>query len=630
VISTDPAPSLGDALARPLGRSPRKIPLGRRWLHAVEIDAPRALEHWLAARRDALERIAVRGTWLDQEDVSGLLRLSLPGIDELAALMEIARLAATGRYDLVVVDTAPTGHTLRMLSMPGTFRAIAGVFDAMQAKHRVMVEALRGGWMPDSEDALIAAIDREGQDLAALLRDPAKVRLSWVTLPEPMAIEETADAAAALASAGIPLRDIIVNRITPRPDRPCGWCDARRVLERRAIGELTRRLPGLSLASIAARSTEPRGARALAGIGAELGVFSARGAARLTRTPLPGAAAATWRSKPPGDGGVPLDRFMSDGTRLILFGGKGGVGKTTCAAAVAIAMAVHRPEARVLLMSTDPAHSLADVFGSPLSDDPRTVTAAPGNLAAREIDAAARFRDVRDRYAAAIDALFERLSRGSSGGVGLDAGHDKEVMQRLIDLAPPGVDELAAVIDVTDALEGGHGRGGFDLVVMDTAPSGHALRLLQMPALVQGWARALMSIVLKYQAVAGVGELGAVLLKLSQGLGRLRALLADPGRTSFVAVTRGAALPRSETVRLIAGLRRLKVHVPAIVVNAVGRGTCSRCRRAAVAEAREIASLCRSAGRSRHVVIAPAELPPPHGVARLRRWQKTWRVRVDP
>ena len=135
------------------------------------------MERWLAVRRETLERIALRGTWLDQEDVSRLLRLSLPGIDELAALFEIARLARTGRYDLVVVDTAPTGHTLRMLNMPGTLREIARVFDAMQAKHRVMVEALRGAWTPDAEEALIDGIDRDGQDLAALLRDPARVRV---------------------------------------------------------------------------------------------------------------------------------------------------------------------------------------------------------------------------------------------------------------------------------------------------------------------------------------------------------------------------------------------------------------------------------------------------------------------
>jgi arsenite-transporting ATPase len=616
VISTDPAPSLGDALARPLGSSPRQIPVARGSLHAVEIDARRALERWLAVRRETLERIALRGTWLDQEDVSRLLRLSLPGIDELAALFEIARLARTGRYDLVVVDTAPTGHTLRMLNMPGTLREIARVFDAMQAKHRVMVEALRGTWTPDAEEALIDGIDRDGQDLAALLRDPERVRVSWVTLPERMAVEETADAAEALASAGIPLHHIVVNRITPAPDRACGWCDARRALERRAIGELRRRVPGLPLIPLAARDLEPRGVRALRGVGAELeaaGSFpDARGA----------GAPAAWRPKPFAGKAVPLDRFIGPDTRLLLFGGKGGVGKTTCAAAAAMAIAAGRSGGRVLLMSTDPAHSLADVFGAPVSDAPRAVTGAPRNLAVREIDAAAGFRDMRERYAAAIDTLFDRLSRGSSGGVGVDAGHDRRVMQRLIDLAPPGIDELAAVIDVTDALE--LEENAWDLVVMDTAPSGHALRLLEMPALVQDWARALMSIVLKYQPVAGVGELGAVLLKLSQGVGRLRALLADPRRTSFVAVTRGAALPRAETVRLIAALRRLKVHVPAIVVNAVGRGTCARCRKASAAETREIAALRRSAGRSRRVVIAPAVVPPPHGAASLRRWQRTW------
>ncbi len=79
-----------------------------------------------------------------------------------------------------------------------------------------------------------------------------------------------------------------------------------------------------------------------------------------------------------------------------------------------MAIAAGRSSGRVLLMSTDPAHSLADVFGSPVSDEPGAVTGAPRNLAVREIDAAAGFRDVRERYAAAIDTLFDRLSRGSS------------------------------------------------------------------------------------------------------------------------------------------------------------------------------------------------------------------------
>jgi len=547
-----------------------------------------------------------------------LLRLSLPGIDELAALFEIARLARTGRYDLIVVDTAPTGHTLRMLAMPESLRGLARVFDEMQAKHRVVVEALRGDWLPDAEDALIGEIDREGRDLHALMRDPALVHVSWVTLPESMSIEETADAADALSSEGIPLRDVIVNRLTPPPRRRCGRCDGRRVLERRALVAIQDRVPGVPLIGVAERSAEPRGPRALAGIGAEI----AAGKPALSDTR--GSGKPAWRARAPGAAHTDvLPLIAGDDTRLILFGGKGGVGKTTCAAAAALALASAGAGRRpVLLLSTDPAHSLADVFGTTIGDSRTTIRGGPSSLEVREIDAARAFREVRDRYAAAIDSLFDRLTRHSSAGtVGVDAGHDRRVMHGLIDLAPPGIDELASVIDVTDAID----SSATSLVVMDTAPSGHALRLLEMPALVQDWTRALMSILLKYQPVVGVGELGAVLLKLSQGLGRLRALLVDSRRTSFVVVTRGAALPRAETERLMRRLHGLHIHVPIAIVNAVGRGTCARCRTAAAVEQREINRLQRALPRQTPIVIAPAELPPPHGPAALGRWQRTWR-----
>lgn len=617
MISTDPAPSLGDALSRPLGAAPRRIPLRRGLLDAVEIDASRALERWLSKRREAFERIALRGTWLDRDDVSRLLRLSLPGIDELAALFEIARLARTGRYDLIVVDTAPTGHTLRMLAMPESLRGLARVFDQMQARHRVVVEALRGEWLPDAEDALIGEIDREGRDLHALLRDPALVHVSWVTLPESMSIEETADAAAALSSEGIPLRDVIVNRLTPPPRRRCARCDGRRVLERRALVAIQARLPAVALNGVPERSAEPRGPRALAGIGAEI----AAGKPALNDTR--GSGKLTWRAPAPAAPHADLLALIAgDDTRLILFGGKGGVGKTTCAAAAALALASAGAGRPVLLLSTDPAHSLGDVFGTAIGDSATTIRGGPPSLEVREIDAAEAFRGVRDRYATAIDSLFDRLTRhGSAGGVGVDVGHDRQVMHGLIDLAPPGIDELASVIDVTDAID----SSATSLVVMDTAPSGHALRLLEMPALVQDWTRALMSILLKYQPVLGVGELGAVLLKLSQGLGRLRALLVDSRRTSFVVVTRAAALPRAETQRLMRRLHGLHIHVPIAIVNAVGRGTCARCRAAAAVEQREITRLQRAMPRQTSIVIAPAELPPPHGPAALGRWQRTWR-----
>jgi arsenite-transporting ATPase len=622
VISTDPAPSLGDAFARPLGSAPRRIPMRRGSLHAVEIDAARALDRWLAHRRDALERIALRGTWLDAEDVARLLRLSLPGIDEMAALLEIAGFARTGKFDTLVVDTAPTGHTLRMLAMPRTLAAIAGVFDHMQAKHRAMVGALRGDWQPDADDVVIAEIDRDANDLSALLRDAGRVRMSWVTLPEPMAVAETLDALAVLAIETIPLHGLIVNRVTPPPRRRCRYCDARRTLERRAIATLTSALPDVPAIAVAARDEEPRGVRALSAIGDELESGQDVQVGAVPRS-------SGWRSVAPPRHADVIPLLATADTRLLMFGGKGGVGKTTCATAAALELARRTPRRRVLLLSTDPAHSLGDALGSALGDEPKRLEGGPENLRVRELDAARGFRAVRERYATAIDEMFERLSRGSS----LDAGFDRVVMRDLIELAPPGIDELAAVIDVTDALVGSGAQDRYDLVVMDTAPSGHALRLLEMPSLVQDWAKALMSILLKYQVIGGIGELGSLLLKLSQGLGRLRALLEDPARTRFVAVTRAAALPRAETARLLRRLSKMRIRVRVVVVNAVGRGTCDRCRRRAVTELREVAALRRAvggAGSAPQVVLAPGVLPPPHGIVQLERWVRSWYTRIAP
>jgi arsenite-transporting ATPase len=418
------------------------------------------------------------------------------------------------------------------------------------------------------------------------------------------------------------LSEVVVNRVTPTPPRACGWCDARRGIEAKSIGQGRRRLPGIAFVGIAARDAEPRGVRALTELGAEID-RAAEAEAATSRPQKPRRYAAA-----PLLGSPVIPLLLTADTRLLLFGGKGGVGKTTCAAAAAIGIAGRQASRRVHLLSADPAHSLADVLGVVLSGAPRAVPGGPPNLRVREIDAHRGFQQVRARYAAAVDRSFDRLSRGGSGAIGIDATHDRRVMHGLMDLAPPGIDELAAVIEVIDTL-GVAGGDGADLIVMDTAPSGHALRLLEMPALAQDWARALMSILLKYQAVSGVGELGAVLLRMSQGLGRLKDVLANPERTSFVAVTRAAVLPREETGRLVARLQRMGVCVPLILVNAVGRGTCARCRAATTKEQRELKRLADlpHRGTSRvPVAVAPAEMPPPFGVSRLRRWLSTWRI----
>ena len=610
LLSTDPAPSAGDALNQRLGAVPRRVK-GVAKLRAAEVNASKVLARWLDTRRTTLETIALRGTFLDQDDVSALLGLSLPGIDEIAALMEISRIGQSGAYDTVVVDTAPTGHTLRMLAMPALLSALAVVFDRMHRKHRAIVEALSGRWTPDVADRLIASIALEGRELSTMLADRRRAVMNWVTLPEPMAVAESMDALQELRRLGVHVDAVVVNRLTPTPDRPCRWCAARRAFEGASIRALGDQGGALTIRTIAARAREPRGVRALLDIGREM--------ASTPRLPRSQARAGARRAT-----GLPVPdgNAFSLGTErvsLLLFGGKGGVGKTTCAAATAMRMAADNPRRPVIVLSADPAHSLGDVLGVPLGDVARHVPGTPANLTAREIDAAARFKLVKNQYAGAIDALFGRLASGNQ----FELSADREAMRDLIELAPPGLDELMAMVEVSDALEADASRR--PLVVLDTAPSGHALRLLEMPALVHDWVKTLMAIVLKYQPVVGVGELGAVLLRMSHGLGRLRSLLADPHRAAFLAVTRPAVLPVAETRRLLARLGTLNIHVQAIVVNAFGAGTCGSCMTMRREQQRALSQL-RAGARRRPVAMAPAVMPPPHGPESLQRWAGSWTI----
>ena len=618
VISTDPAPSLADALRQPLAARPRPV-RGLPRLHAVEVDGREALQTWIAGRQATLRDIALRGTWLDRDDVEALLRLSLPGIDEIAALLRIIELADDDRYARVIVDTAPTGHFLRMLQMPSLLQGLAAVFDQMQAKHRVMVDALRGRWTPDAADRLIEAIQHDAERAAMLIRDPSRAGTVWVTLPELMAVEETLDGLDWLSAHGIGVDAVIVNRATSPPPSRCRWCEGRRRVERQALDLLRGdpRVPArVTILPFAPR--EPRGLGALDALARANDRFAPAsrppGQATAAVTARPAAAAAGASGPPP-----------APESGLVLVGGKGGVGKTTCAAAMALDAATARAGTRVLLLSADPAHSIADALGQPVSDVAAPVRGGPPNLFVRELHADRIFDSWRGELTRAVDALFDRS--GNRTAENSIVAQDRQVIRNLLDLAPPGIDELVAVMEVVDALLSGAAGTRFDLVIIDTAPTGHALRLIEMPALVHAWVKAVMAILLKYRAVVGPGALGALLLRLSQGLGRLRAVMTDGSRTRFVVVTRAAALPRAETVRLIERLHDARITVPVVILNALGAGTCRRCLREARAQERELAALrtdLARLGRQPAMIVSPARVPPPHGPDGLLRWQAGW------
>jgi arsenite-transporting ATPase len=636
VVSTDPAHSLGDALGVTLSAEPRRIKPG---LDAVELDAPRAFARWLKEQRRPLREILEHGTWLDHEDVDALLDLSIPGIDELVGLLEIARLATFERkarkgrkedltmagsgYDVIVVDTAPTGHTLRLLAAPEAVAAVADVLDLLQQEHRVIREQLARVGRPEAADTLIALLARQARETAERLHDPRQTVFHWVTLPEDLSLAETEDAIAALERAAMRVSEVVVNRVLPDAG-PCPVCDRRRADERRVLAAIRRRLGrGRLVRVVPAIIREPRGLKALTGLAREmakgLGPRAEKPSA-LSHQPRGRAvsAQASAITIPPAAIGA------LQGASLLFFGGKGGVGKTTVAAVAALGLARAKPSRRVLLLSTDPAHSLADVFNSAVGDTAHAIRGGPPNLLVRELDAAGALADRRTQFESALDAI---ASAAGAAAITADLTAAKGVSvhvptsaigRELMNLAPPGIDELFGIISVVDA------RNDYDVIIVDTAPTGHALRLLEMPDAAREWLQVLLRVLLKYRSLVRPGQLAAELVDLSKSIRELQGLLRDARQTRFIVVTRAAEVPRRETERLLTRLRRLHLSTPAVVVNALtmSPGRCARCRATAANERRELAALRRPRGCV--IIRTPLSAPPPRGVKALEDWAGQW------
>lgn len=572
VLSVDPAHSLGDVLGTALGGDPEPVP-GVPRLEAMEVDPDAERARFLESRRGKLLALIERGTYLDAADAGEVVDLAVPGLDELAALFRLMELASDPSRRLVI-DTAPTGHTLRLLDLAEVARGWVAALRAMDEKHAIVAAALsRDRLAPTEADALVAELEAELTALSALLHDGGSTRFLLVTNPEPVVLAETQRYRDALEARGVALAGILVNRSgdrVPEAARGTGM-----VFVPRLHGPLTGadRLREFAAAAL----DEPR---------------ATSGAATSTAPAMKiGGAAAP-----------PRDRI------LYLVGGKGGVGKSTAAAAIACDIAAHR-ERPVLILSIDPAGSLAEVLGTPVGSEAVPVPGAPG-LYARQLDAEAVWDEFREEYREQARRLFDRVLSG-----GLSAGADQAVVERLIDLAPPGIDEVVALLEVIDLTE----DRPYDAVIVDTAPTGHLLRLLAMPELALEWTHALLRLLLKYREVLGLGGLAERVLALSRSIKTFRARLGDERHTWMMIVALPESLSVPETGRLTEQLRRLQVPASAILVNrALADGSVR-------GGARETTAAIVHAAAALPVFGAPDLATGPVGPDALREYLNGWR-----
>src|SRR5664280_899274 len=165
LVSTDPAHSVRDSLAG-------HVPPGN--LEVLEFDPQPSIARFRERNGPTLREIAAAGTLLDDEDIHRFLSLALPGIDELMAFFEIASWVEARRYDCIVVDTAPSGHTLRQLAMPEMTRRCLGMLEALLAKRRYMRRVFSRNAAPDRLDLVVAQWKSSLERTESLLRDPAR------------------------------------------------------------------------------------------------------------------------------------------------------------------------------------------------------------------------------------------------------------------------------------------------------------------------------------------------------------------------------------------------------------------------------------------------------------------------
>lgn len=540
LVSTDPASNVGQVFGLAIGN--RVTPIAEvPGLDALEIDPEAAAQAYrdriVGPVRGVLPEAVVKGI---EEQLSGACTTEIAAFDEFTALLVDS--SATAGYDHLIFDTAPTGHTIRLLQLPGAWSSF-----------------LEAGKGDASCLGPLSGLEKQREQYSAAVRalaDSARTRLVLVARAQPAALREAARTHEELATLGLQRQYLVVNGVMPNGE---GATDdlAAAVVRREQ----------------AALANMPALLKALPTDVLPLKPFNLVGLEALRHLFLPDTAPAVSAVAEASAVDAPaleslIDGIAGEGHGLVMLMGKGGVGKTTMAAVIAVALA--QRGFPVHLTTSDPAAHLAETLEGSLD-----------NLKVSRIDPQAETERYRQHVLA-------------SKGAGLDA-EGRAMLEE--DLRSPCTEEIAVFQAFSRIIR----EAGKTFVVMDTAPTGHTLLLLDATG--------------AYHREV-VRQMGDKHVNYTTPMMQLQ----DEKRTKVLIVTLAETTPVLEAANLQADLRRAGIEPWAWIVNnsvAAARPASPLLRRRAANEVREIAAVAQQ--HARRYAVVPLLREEPVGIEGLSR-----------
>lgn len=519
IVTTDPASNLADVFEQIIGHQITPIrTLPNLW--AMEIDPDKAtreyIDHAMAPIRAAFPPQIVQ---VMEEQMSGPCTAEVAAFDRFTDFLEPPADHETV-FDVVIFDTAPTGHTIRLLELPAEW---SQSIDAASAGN---------GQTCLGPAAAIQDAKHKYERALAAMRESERTTFIFVLHPEAISIKETDRAIHELSKLGIHHFQLIVNGIIPAEGAQNGLFAARAKMQAQYLAQIETEMP-YPKQRMTLLTGEIKGVKRLSQVAkiffdgdSAAKTFEAEIIASHATAPVTSLEDIRARLQPNGH------------RRTVFFAGKGGVGKTVASCITAVWLA--RQGHKTLLLTTDPAAHLGDVLDSPVGDEIAPVPNQP-NLWAVKIDPKAAAETYKAR-------ILEDARR---------RGRPEEAIQTMEEeLNSPCTEEMAAFDKFIEYASQDQWRA----VVFDTAPTGHTLRLLELP---MDWSKQL-----DVKIFASVDSTAADDVA-KQRFGKVIEMMRDPEQSTFAFVMYPEATPIIEAYRAATELSSVGIHPGLVVANQI-------------------------------------------------------------